>query len=144
MVQQLSTVSNLPVGAKVASLRRVLFSLGADLHGSEGPLEIGFANGQVFLFECGASGEDLKVTEGLWLDPFTDPLSPENEKFLLESGKWEVLDLGVSLWSYRRFVGMTLDSIDSPSESSARLTLSGGAVAIFAVADELRVEFSRA
>jgi hypothetical protein len=107
----------------------------------EGPIEFGLGDGSFLLFECGGSGEDLSVSRAPWIDPFVEPLSPENAEFVIRSGKWEALDLGSSVWSYRRLIGRTLDSMREIGGSSVRLTLGTSAVDIAAVADELRVEF---
>jgi hypothetical protein len=107
----------------------------------EGPIELGLSGGSFLLFECGGSGEDLSVSQTPWTDPFVEPLSPENAEFVIQSGKWEALDLGSSVWGYRRLIGRTLDSMLEVGRSGVRITLGTSAVDITAVADELRVEF---
>lgn len=141
MEHQSSTPNDFPVGTHVTTLRRVLFCHGATVQGDEGPIELGFSDGLTLLFECGASGEDLTVSRGPWIDPFEEPLSPENTEFVMRSGKWEAFDLGSHLWSYRRLVGRVLTAATPMGSSGVRLVLEDSAVDITAVADELRVQF---
>src|SRR6516162_3600222 len=93
-VQRLSTVHDIPVGARLRRLRRALFVLGADLAGDSGDLELSFDNGQVFSFGVAGNGESLAIEPNIWLVQFPEPVSPENQDFLWVSGKWEILDLG--------------------------------------------------
>lgn len=141
MQPQSSTPSSVPIGERVIGIRRVLFCHGATVSGDEGPIELSFSDGSVLLFECGGSGEDLSISRAPWLDPFEEPLSPENTEFVMQSGKWEAFDFGSHLWSYRRLIGRLLTSATPLGSDSMRLVLEGSAMDIAAVADELRVRF---
>ncbi len=60
---------------------------------SEGPVEVALDNGAVFRLESGSDGESLRFAIGEWVDPFAEPLSPENREFVARSGKWTAFDV---------------------------------------------------
>lgn len=142
-VPQSFTASDLPVGAEVVALKRVLFCHGAVIDGDEGPIEFSFSDGSTWLFESGGNGEDLHVKNSPWQDPFMDPISEENVSFLLDSGKWEIFNLGLASWSYRRFVGLKLRSARMSSANSVCLHFDCGNIEVTSGGDELRVDFIR-
>jgi len=141
-VRQLSLPSEFPIGSRLSKIRRALFVHGADLDGSVGELELSFDNGQVFSVGVAGNGESLAIEPHAWAEHFPEPVSPENQEFLWSSGKWEILDLGASLWSYRQYVGQKLIDV-VPSNNSVLLMFDGLRIAINVVADDLRVEFQR-
>lgn len=81
------------LGRIVASIRRVIFELAGRSRTGNGPLELGFTDGNSLLFQPAPDGECLAVSVGPWTDPFTPPLSDENETFVKEHGKWTGLDI---------------------------------------------------
>lgn len=143
MVQQLSTVHDIPDGSRLGRLRRAVFVQGADLDGTVGDLELSFENGRVFTFGVAGDGESLAIEPNPWTEQFPEPVSTENQEFLWVSGKWEILDLGAALWSYRQYVGRRLTRKDSQGANELLLDFDGFLMRIKVVADELHVAFGR-
>ncbi|GAA2708290.1 hypothetical protein [Actinoplanes palleronii] len=135
----------LPVGERLTGLRRAYYVYGADLDAPDGPLEASFEKSGSYMID--STGESLVITQGPWIDSFADPLSPENEKFVRESGKWEIVDMGAAAWSYRQFLGLRLDRQElggSPAmEQSLTLTFGKDSIVIKTSGDETRVSFHR-
>ena len=140
-VQQMSTVHDLPVGSILIKIRRAVFVLGATLSGDAGDLELSFENGQTFSFGVAGDGESLAIEPNPWPEQFPEPVSPENQAFLRLSGKWEIIDLGGLLWSYRQFLGRRLSAADALGASGLRLDFDGMPIRVEVIADELRVTF---
>lgn len=140
-MQLRSIVDSLPVGSRLAAVRRIFFVIGERIDSTEGPIELTFDCGQSFLFECGSDGEMLVISPKRWIDPFVEPVSVENAHYLLGHGKWEVLDLGSVLWSYRRFLGQKLSRVDVASDSHVILRFEKSTLDVIAEDDELHVSF---
>jgi hypothetical protein len=136
-------VPEIPTGARLAGIRRAVFVSGADVDGATGSLELSFDHGQTLCFHVAGNGESISVEPGPWKTHFPEPLSPENQDFLWESGKWEIIDAGACLWSYRQFVGRRLSGITAIGDSGLVLEFGGMFIRIEAVADELHVSFAR-
>src|SRR5690349_21478675 len=107
----------IPVNVGLSRMRRIFFVRGARIDATEGPLELTFENGEVRLFGVGSNGETLVIDREPWADPFSGRVSAENEEFIVESGKWEAFDLG-GLWSYGRFIGRCLTSVERTGDNS--------------------------
>lgn len=134
-------MDSLPTGGKLSRIRRIFFVLRESIDSSEGPIELTFTDSQSYLFECGSDGEELVVSQKRWSDPFADPVSKENEHYLLRHGKWEAFDLSATPWSYHRFIGQTLTQIVRHSESRITLIFERSSMEIEAKTDELHVLF---
>ena len=80
-------------GNRVKRVRRVHYVHEGRVAVDEGPVELTFADGAVVLFDGGSDGESLTVKGSRWVDPFPEPLSPENVEFVKESGKWTAFDV---------------------------------------------------
>src|SRR5690349_21580394 len=125
MVTPLSLPSELPVGERLIGIRRAYYVYGAELNAPNGPVEMSFDESGSYMIVSASNGEALTITEGPWIDSFEEPLSAENEEFVRQSGKWEIIDMGSSAWSYRQFLGRKLDRLEpggSPSMAQS-LTL---------------------
>jgi hypothetical protein len=142
-VQKVSKVHGIPVGARLAKVRRAVFVLGSDLSGNIGDLELSFDNGQVFSLGVAGDGESLAIEPNLWPIQFPDPVSTENQEFLWVSGKWEILDVGEGLWSYRQFIGRRLCSTETLDSNGLLLDFEGMLIRVEVIADETHLHFAR-
>jgi hypothetical protein len=107
-------------------------------------LELTFDDATALLLDGGSDGESLTADQEAWIDPFQEPLSEENEKFVRESGKWTAFDVSDRL-PYRRFVGSQLRSVQPITQQSgklvgARLVFDVGMISVRVSADELLVD----
>lgn len=94
---------NALVGRRITRLARVLYEVRGQLNVEFGPLEIG-TDGGTFLLDSDGDGERLRVLAQAWEDPFTEPLSEENQRFIDECGKWTRVDVTHDR-EYRDLVG---------------------------------------
>jgi hypothetical protein len=95
------------LGREVVRLRRVWFTHGGAILGSEGPLEITFDDGATLVLDAGADGEALEITTSPWEDPFAEPSPSQNESWVDDHGKWSAYDVSQD-GSYQSFVGSRL------------------------------------
>lgn len=70
----------------------------------EGPIEFTFDEDRTIRLESGADGESLRVWVGRWIDPFGEPMTEENRRFVEQSGKWTAFEVSHED-PYRRLVG---------------------------------------
>ena len=123
------------LSSAVVRVRRINYVSPEGVRASnEGPVEVSLDNGVVFRFESGADGESLRFAVGELVDPFIEPLSPENRAFVAESGKWTAFDVS-SDPSFGRLIGAQIGDVNL-------LTASGKVVGIELVCGSatLRVE----
>ncbi len=80
------------VGKRVARIVRILFELNGRFDQDDGPLELHFDDGRVLLLDGEGDGETLRLRSAAWADPFAEPLSAENRRFVAESGRWRRVD----------------------------------------------------
>lgn len=110
----------------------------------EGPVEVALDNGAVFRLESGGDGESLRVAVGEWIDPFAEPLSPENREFVARSGKWVAVDVS-SDRDFGKLIGARLSDLNLliASGKIVGVELVFGSVTMRAEvrADELYVDF---
>ena len=137
----MSRVHDLPVGSILIKIRRAVFVRGANISGDTGDLELLFDNGQTFSFGVAGDGESLAIESNPWSEQFPEPVTPENQAFLRVSGKWELIDAGALLWSYRELLGRRLSAAETLGGSGLRLDFDGMPVKIEVIADELHVTF---
>jgi hypothetical protein len=90
MAQLHLSISDL-VGKRLRRIGRVLYQRGSDIDAVDGPLELE-VDGRTFLLDGAPDGESLRVREGAWEDPFKEPLSDENLRYIREHGKWHRID----------------------------------------------------
>jgi hypothetical protein len=86
MAQPLSSI-NAIVGLTVTSIARVLYEYRGVIEPVDGALEIEL-DGRVVLLDATADGEQLRIREQLWEDPFREPLSPDNKAYVERHGRW--------------------------------------------------------
>jgi len=93
------------VNQEVIGLRRVHY-VGPDGEiYPNGALELRFRAGNIVVFDCSPNGQDLRLTEGPWEDPWAPPLDEETVKFLEESGRPRVFDVS-RVSPYSRLLGV--------------------------------------
>lgn len=95
------------IGKRIASIRRLLYVFAGRVRSDIGPIEVSFSDGSTFLFNVGPDGESLRIEEGLWRDPFQEPLSPENREFVARSGKVTAFDVSAKR-PYDALIGRTV------------------------------------
>ena len=85
-----------------------------------GPVELTLGE-RIVLIDNDADGESLRVTEAEWLDPFSEPLSVENQDFVKRSGKWSSFDVSTSdQWA--RLIGDRLSEVEPVANAAGKLT----------------------
>lgn len=132
------------VGKTIASIRRLFYVFAGRVQSETGPIEVTFSNGSTFLFNVGPDGESLRIEEGHWLDPFQDPLSLENKKFVERSGKVTAFDVSTKR-PYDGLIGRTVVDVQpivGPLNkiTGAAFVTEAGAIRITIGADEVLVE----
>jgi hypothetical protein len=113
------------VGRRVIGLRRILY-LGPDgvRNDEDGALEISTDDGASVVLDGSADGSSLRWTTGRWLDPFAEPLSDENRRFVESSGKWVAVD--VAEWDgYDRLIGQPISAVVPITPRWARIDSAG-------------------
>lgn len=110
---------------------------------SEGPVEFALDNGAVLRLESGADGESVRLCVGEWVDPFEEPLTPENWEFVARSGKWGAFDVS-SEDGFRRLVGQRVSNLGlilgNNKVTGVEIRFGSMLVRAEVVADELRVD----
>lgn len=100
------------LSSAVVRVRRINYvSPGGSREASEGPVEVSLDNGVVFRLESGTDGESLRFAVGEWVDPFVEPLSPENRDFVAKSGKWTAFDVS-SDRNFGRLIGGRIGDVN--------------------------------
>ena len=100
------------LSSAVARVRCVNYvSPGGSRDANEGPVEVSLDNGVVFRLESGSDGESLRFAIGKWVDPFIEPLSPENREFVARSGKWTAFDVSGDQ-NFGRFIGQRIKDLN--------------------------------
>jgi len=136
------------VGATVAEVHRVLYSFGGAVEPDDGALQLTFDQGHILRLDGAADGERLACALERWRDPFTaEKMTPENQTYLEEHGKWGLVELTHSEpWS--RIVGEQLLSVEPIGSRfgvtiGALLSFTRGEVVIYVQSDETRVVWGR-
>lgn len=89
--QHLSCLDTL-VGQRLSHFARVRFEYRGEIGADDGPLEVGI-DGGVVLLEGDGDGESLRVLAEAWKDPFAEPLTDENRRYVDEHGRWRRVDV---------------------------------------------------
>jgi hypothetical protein len=131
-------------GNIVKRIRRILYVYEGRVASDEGPLELTFADENVLL-RGGPDGERLTVERSPWVDPFREPLSPENAEFVRESGKWTAFDVSRTQ-PYTKLVDDRITDVipirgRKDKITGAVLMFAGHLVSVQVEADEMRVFF---
>lgn len=134
------------VGGIVSQVHRLRFELGGDVVSgpNEGSVEVRFEDGAVLLCECAPDGETIVVRDTAWVDPFAGTLSTENEEFVRTSGKWFRHDVSDEA-PFADTISRTVVDIAAIVGTTGKryglvLNVSGFLLALYANADELRVQ----
>jgi hypothetical protein len=93
-------------GQRIVGIRRLRYEYHSDVEPEGCDLELEL-DSRVVLFGGAADGESLRIREGAWQDPFCEPLSEENRRYVRESGKWQRVDCSREE-GYASLVGRTL------------------------------------
>lgn len=132
------------VGAPIRRVRRIHYVYDGQADTNFGPIELTIGE-RPFLFDNEADGESLRVTETAWSDPFSEPLSAENRKFVQESGKWTAFDVSM-LGQWAKLIDEPLSDVEAITNDAGETTgivlrtSHGGALRLGVMADELFVD----
>ena len=74
-----------------------------------GAIQFQFHDGSILFCDVGADGEQLALSNQKWQDPFREPLSPINQTYVQEHGKWCLVDVSIEE-PYSNIIGTTLRS----------------------------------
>ncbi len=98
-------------GSKIVRIDRVLYEVGGVVEPGSGPLEVHLEDGAVFLFSGASDGESLRVEAQPWTDPFEGAMSPENEEFVAQSGKWSRVSVSNEA-PYNELIGAKVNAVE--------------------------------
>lgn len=98
-------------GRTVSTLSVLVYEHHERFSWEDTPLQISFGAGQVLLLDGMSNGESLRASLTAWQDPFAGPLTPENQEFVNQYGKWKLHDVSMTE-PYRSLVGQTLKIIN--------------------------------
>lgn len=98
-------------GRTVVRIDRILYETNGAVDPGDGPLEVHLDNGSVLFFEGASDGESLRMKCGVWADPFGGEMSPENEKFVEESGKWTKIPVSREA-PYSKMIGAAVKAVE--------------------------------
>lgn len=140
--KRLALIRAMP-GKVVTGIRRVFYVYRGVAEKAHGPIEFSFSDSSIILLDAGPDGYTLAVQEGVWVDPFAEPLSPENRQFVADSGKWTGFDVSAED-GYRNFVGQPIEEINELCAHDGMLSglvviFPAGAVKVAAEYDEMCV-----
>jgi hypothetical protein len=95
--------------------------------------------GAPFSWRIAGDGASVVAEEIAWVDPFVEPVSPENREFVDRSGKWEIFDVSADR-EFSSFLGKLLTVAEVAHDEHgilSRVTLGGeGASVTFFVEDD--------
>lgn len=93
MAQHLSFLKDL-LGKRIRHVARLLYEYRSEIDSDDGGIEIGTDAG-VVLLESDSDGESLRARASPWEDPFREPLSEDNRRYVDEHGKWQRVDVSM-------------------------------------------------
>lgn len=132
------------VGTPIRRVRRIHYVYDGRPDTDFGPIELTLGD-HFFLLDSDSDGESLRVAETAWVDPFSEPLSPENRVFVQQSGKWAAFDVS-TLDRWAKLIGEPLSDVEAISNDAGKTTgvvlrtAHGGALRLAVIADELFVD----
>lgn len=91
------------VGRRLTYVARVLYEYRGEIGADDGAIEVGTDRG-VVLLEGDRDGESLRIRAEAWEDPFKEPLSEENRRYVDEHGRWRRVDVSKQQ-DYRDLIG---------------------------------------
>ncbi|MFI6079346.1 hypothetical protein ACIA5C_48390 [Actinoplanes sp. NPDC051343] len=132
------------LSSTIARIRRINYVEPAGhFNPTEGPVEFTFDGGFTIRLESGADGESLRISVDEWVDPFAEPLSAENRKFIEASGKRTAFDVS-EFEGYKLLIGQRVENFSLITRMSkivgVRLAIGPATLAAEVGADELLVQ----
>lgn len=132
-------------GRTIEKISPVKFFFRGKVDSDDTPLQIQLKDDEVLFFDAGGDGESLKVKVDAWVDPFTTPISEENQEYLESHGKWEIVDVSGDDF-FGKIIGEKITEIEPVYGHAGKLV---GATLILPTArlnivvewDELRVRW---
>lgn len=130
-------------GARISAVARVLFTYRDVVDSDDGPLEFVIDQVGTVLLDGAGDGETLRIKAGPWEDPFAEPLSDENARYVTEFGKWSKFNYS-DKEPYRQIVGKVITSLeiiqdDRGSEVGLLMRADDAAIWFVVEFDECRV-----
>jgi len=134
------------VGGRITYIARVLYEYAGEIDPDDGAIEIGI-NDQVLLLDATADGDRLRVREGAWKDPFSEPLSEDNRRHIESHGKWRWVDCS-HLNAYAELIGQPITSIAALMNehghlAGVRISVSSRSLWFVVHGDECRVYWAQ-
>ncbi|MTD56089.1 hypothetical protein [Amycolatopsis pithecellobii] len=118
--------------------------MGTTADDKAGPLELTFDDESTMFFDAAGNGEELELRSKRWEDPFKEPLSTENKKFVEGSGKWTAFDVSnkppFSRLIYKEVIGVELIENRERKVVGVHFLLADGTIRVGVQADELYVD----
>lgn len=98
------------LGRTVTRINRILYEYRGEVRSDDGALEFEFSGGGVVRLDGAADGEQLCAVDARWEDPFREPLSAENARYVEEHGRWRRVDCS-GLVGYADFIGQPVTAV---------------------------------
>jgi hypothetical protein len=98
-------------GRSVSNLSILAYEHHGELSREDTPLQMSFESGEVLLLDGMSNGEALRANLTAWRDPFAGNLTPENQAFVDNHGKWKLQDVSM-IEPYHALIGQALKRIN--------------------------------
>lgn len=96
------------VGCSVQVIARRFYTLGPEVDDTRGALHLAFSSDRVLNVDTAADWT-LVLADEPWVEPFREPLSDDNRRFIEAGGRWTAHDVSAQE-PYRDLVGSRLAS----------------------------------
>ena len=131
------------VGDTLSGVRRVHHVLGDTVNRKDGAIEFRFESGRILFCDSGPDGESIKLTEQPWVDPFEGNMSPENVRFVRQSGKLTAFDVSAEE-PFASLIGSKVFDLAPMMGISGKIfglvvNIYGALIAVYATFDECHV-----
>lgn len=131
------------IGQKLVAVRRIHYVLQGQIDTSAGPIELRFSSGLVLFCDAGPDGESIALGDQLWVDPFADRMTEENEQYVRQHGKWTAIDTSDQP-DFNQLIGSEVFDISRINGTTGKtygilINIYGALIAAYVVADELHV-----
>src|SRR4051812_24609664 len=81
------------VGDTLSGVRRIHHVHGSTVNRKDGAVEFRFASGRFLFCDSAPDGESITLSDQPWVDPFDGKMTPENMRFVQQSGKLTAFDV---------------------------------------------------
>jgi len=82
------------IGAKISNFHLIRYvTPDGNLESSDIELELLFEDDLLLRLATAPDGERVTIHNKPWTDPFEEPISNENQQYILEHGKWSLFDV---------------------------------------------------